>query len=193
MSSSTLAAGIRCLRGKLSAQQRNEESDEQLIHAFTTCRDEGAFAVLVRRHEPMVLHVCRGVLGHLYDAEDAFQATFLVLARRLIGSVQVKGIETKPLAVRMQPWSAVRGRLIDAEGRPIRNAVVHANEFMPENGRTDKDGRFHLEGLLPGRSYNLTYEKNKPFLVGTLIEGFIGKPGELRDLGDVRSQPFRQE
>ncbi len=81
MSSSTLAAGIRHLRGKLALHSRNEESDEQLLLDFTSRRDEGAFAVLVRRHGPMVLHVCRRVLGHHQDAEDAFQATFLVLAR----------------------------------------------------------------------------------------------------------------
>ena len=81
MSSSTLAAGIRHLRGKLALHSRNEESDEQLLLDFTGRRDESAFAVLVRRHGPMVLHVCRRVLGHHQDAEDAFQATFLVLAR----------------------------------------------------------------------------------------------------------------
>src|SRR5579883_3488148 len=81
MSSSALAASIRHLRGKLAAQQRHEDSDEELLHAFLNNRDDSAFAVLVRRHGPMVLHVCRRVLGHQHDAEDAFQATFLVLAR----------------------------------------------------------------------------------------------------------------
>ncbi len=81
MSSSALAAGLRHLRGQMAAQCRSQQNDEQLLHAFTTGGDEDAFAVLVRRHGSMVLHVCRRVLEHQQDAEDAFQATFLVLAR----------------------------------------------------------------------------------------------------------------
>jgi RNA polymerase sigma factor (sigma-70 family) len=81
MSQSLLAAGLRHLRSKLATQQRSEDSDEHLLQAFAVSRDDNAFAVLVRRHGPMVLHVCRRVLDHEQDAEDAFQATFLVLAR----------------------------------------------------------------------------------------------------------------
>ena len=60
-------------------------SDAQLLDRFVSDRDataEHAFEVLVRRHGPMVLSVCRSVLGDQHEAEDAFQATFLVLARR---------------------------------------------------------------------------------------------------------------
>ncbi len=81
MNNTTVPAGVRRLRGLLAAQGRQEESDERLLYDFLTRRDDGAFTVLVRRHGPMVLHVCRRVLGHQQDAEDAFQATFLVLAR----------------------------------------------------------------------------------------------------------------
>ncbi|MGO9469366.1 MAG: sigma-70 family RNA polymerase sigma factor [Isosphaeraceae bacterium] len=65
-------------------------TDSALLDRFASERNEDAFAALVARHGPMVLAVCRGVLRDPVDAEDAFQATFLILVRR-VGSLRVQG------------------------------------------------------------------------------------------------------
>jgi RNA polymerase sigma factor (sigma-70 family) len=61
---------------------RDLRSDAELIECFLTTRDEQAFGVLLHRHGPLVWGVCRRVLSRVHDAEDAFQATFLILARK---------------------------------------------------------------------------------------------------------------
>jgi RNA polymerase sigma factor (sigma-70 family) len=67
---------------KLAALQATKErTDQHLLQEFVCHRNQAAFAALLQRHGAMVLAVCRQVLGHAQDAEDAFQGTFLVLAR----------------------------------------------------------------------------------------------------------------
>ena len=93
------AGSITTLVGALFAQgSATGMTDEQLLERFVSQQDEAAefaFEALVQRHGPMVLSVCRNALRDAHDAEDAFQATFLVLARKA-SSLRVPG--------RLAPW-----------------------------------------------------------------------------------------
>src|SRR5262245_49217145 len=81
METRTLGQVFRYLR-QIAAPADGSRLDAALLERFVAAGDEAAFAGLVERHGPMVLGVCRRVLHNHHDAEDAFQATFLVLARK---------------------------------------------------------------------------------------------------------------
>src|SRR5437667_10170996 len=82
MAKTLLQSAICHLRRLVSPPAAPEFSDGHLLTRFATQRDEAAFTSLVQRHGGLVLGVCRHVLHHEQDAEDAFQATFLILARK---------------------------------------------------------------------------------------------------------------
>jgi RNA polymerase sigma factor (sigma-70 family) len=73
---------LRCIRRLVAPSGPTEASDAALLGHFLAGRDDRAFAALVDRHAELVFQVCWRVLGDVQDAEDAFQATFLVLARK---------------------------------------------------------------------------------------------------------------
>src|SRR5215510_11728162 len=73
---------LRLTRGMV-AETLADQSDQQLVERFLGGRGEAVFETIVRRHGPMVYRVCWRVLRQEQDAEDAFQATFLILAQQL--------------------------------------------------------------------------------------------------------------
>src|SRR5712675_762819 len=81
MADKSLRILVRRLRSATAPAGDAALSDAQLLERFVVQRDEAAFELLVWRHGTMVLNLCRRLLRHEQDAEDAFQATFLVLAR----------------------------------------------------------------------------------------------------------------
>jgi RNA polymerase sigma factor (sigma-70 family) len=106
---------VRQLRRAALLHAGDRAGDGELLEAFVNRRDEAAFELLLRRHGPMVLGVCRRVLRHTQDAEDAFQATFLVLAR--------KAASVRPRD-RVGPWlygvayrTALKARAMSAKRR----------------------------------------------------------------------------
>ncbi len=109
-------------------------SDAELLDRFVTDRDGPAFAALVRRHGPMVLAVCRRVLRHRQDAEDAFQATFLVLARRAeaVKPQSLLGNWLYGVAYR----TALGARRVTAARRvrEARAAALRTGEVIPDDG-----------------------------------------------------------
>src|SRR5207245_6466835 len=78
---------VRHIRSLVASEGAGHLPDHVLLQRFTQEHEERAFAALVRRHGPLVLGVCRRVLRDWHDAEDAFQATFLVLVRKA-GSIR---------------------------------------------------------------------------------------------------------
>ena len=82
MASTPLSPVLRYIRKIVDLPASAQLTDSQLLDRFVRHRNEAAFSALVERHGPMVMGICRRLLCNSHDAEDAFQATFLVLVRR---------------------------------------------------------------------------------------------------------------
>ena len=112
-------------------------SDGQLLDCFLARRDEAAFEAMVRRHGPMVLGVCRRVLRDEHDAEDAFQAAFLVLVRKA-ASIQPRGLVGNWL-YGVAYRTALEARGILARRRAKERQVSAMPEKAAPLGETDAD------------------------------------------------------
>src|SRR5688572_5922391 len=114
------------------------ETDGDLLARFVARRDEAAFAELVRRHGPMVLGACRRVLGNAHDAEDAYQATFLVLARK---AVSIRSGQVGNWLYGVACRTARKARSMAAAQRVRERAGARPEEVRP-------DGRAELREVL---------------------------------------------
>src|SRR5437660_8426754 len=117
-------------------------TDGQLLHDYLSRHEEAALAALVRRHGPMVWGVCRRVLRSYHDAEDAFQATFLVLVRRAASITSPDLLANWLYGVAQQ--TALKARATTAKRRGRERQVIN----MPEPAATEGDLWHDLQPLL---------------------------------------------
>ncbi len=108
--------------------------------------------------------------------------TFLHQSRRLAGELVLQGDETAPRKVTLQPWGVVRGRVVNAEGEPWNEAELHSILLPQGYPKVGRDGRFHIEGLVPGKPYTFYLVKDN-ILRGTVAKDVKVGPGEVKDLG----------
>jgi RNA polymerase sigma factor (sigma-70 family) len=174
MSTGGLNGVVRHVRRAAARQEETDRTDAEFLTAFIERRDGFAFEALVRRHGPMVLGVCRRIIGHRQDAEDAFQAAFLVLARKaatvsprnllgnwLYGVAHQTAVRARALGVRRQrrerqvtamPESTATSEKAWDDVRPVLDEEVSR---LPDRyravlvlcdvqGRTRKDAARHL-------------------------------------------------
>jgi DNA-directed RNA polymerase specialized sigma24 family protein len=83
---------LQVVRRVVEDRRARELPDQDLLQGFIDRHDEAAFLTLLRRHGPMVLSVCRALLPNEADAEDAFQATFLIFAAKAHSILQAPSL-----------------------------------------------------------------------------------------------------
>jgi beta-lactamase regulating signal transducer with metallopeptidase domain len=122
--------------------------------------------------------------------------TFIKEDRSLIGFLMARGDGDTPYTVRMQPWGTVTGRILDENGKPLPDAEIlvkadGADAREQVGGKTDTEGRFRAEKVIPGLSYSARIYRNMRVLApfaGRPAEKLVLRPGEVRDLGAIRTR-----
>jgi RNA polymerase sigma factor (sigma-70 family) len=206
----TVSSPILQLIRRICGNPRGEDSpDQELLRRFLGERDEAAFETLLQRHGAMVLGVCRGVLGNEADAEDAFQATFLVLAHKadsirkaaslasfLHGVAYRTALKARDNSARRQKheaWAPQRRTTTDPDElswREVRQAVHEELDRLPERhraalvlcylqGKTQDEAALELG--LPKGTLKGHLERGRSLLQARLVRRGLG-PGVLLTL-----------
>jgi RNA polymerase sigma factor (sigma-70 family) len=164
MATSQMSEVLQHLRRAVLLPDGERLTDGQLLEDYISRRTEGALAALVGRHGPMVWGVCRRVLRNHHDAEDAFQATFLVLARKAASIASRGSVGNWLYGVAHQ--TALKARATTAK-RGTRERQVAA---MPEPAVVEQDLWRDLEPLLDEELARL-FDKYRSAIVLCDLEG----------------------
>src|SRR5262249_12009064 len=124
---SDISSVLQYIRGLAAADNLGSLPDHQLLQRFTGCHEEAAFATLLQRHGPIVLGVCRRLLRQTQDTEDAFQATFLMLARSASGIRNPDAVGSWLHGVALRVASQLR------RSQAVRQPKVRSEETQPNS------------------------------------------------------------
>jgi RNA polymerase sigma factor (sigma-70 family) len=135
------------------------------------------------------------------DPDKPRPVVFLHAERKLAAVVTLRGDEKEPVMVRLAPTAVITGRVLEEDGQPVAGAEVYPLYSSPAGQqlnksqdryplpRTDKEGRFRLEGVVPGLSTGLGFRKGRQMLMPEKqTEVKTPDPGQTLDLGDVRTK-----
>jgi hypothetical protein len=143
-----------------------------------------------------------------FDPSTPRRVVVMQTERKLIGSVVLTGNEAGRVVIKLEPWGSVTGRIVDDEGRPRKamcvgspngseNKQVQTHDILPgadwnDGIRAGNDGRFYVEGLVPGVRYSAVARTGfeRP---GDLFKDIIVSPGEAKDLGDLKVRPPKND
>jgi len=130
-----------------------------------------------------------------------YRLDFIHGGRKLAGSLALTGGEKEDLTVKLQPWGTVVGRVVDEDGKPRTDVQIFSTireRPDPERGdlrvkpTVDAEGRFRIEGLVPGVKYDaLGHSPSKAD--GPILQGVQVGPGEVKDLGDVKLPAWKKD
>jgi hypothetical protein len=142
------------------------------------------------------------------DPREPRQLLFVHRERKLAGQLVVRGDEKGEVTVRLAPWGALTGRILDRDGQPLAGARIqlgflHPTVFQPVTWwagpmggevTTDRDGRFRAEGLTAGVKFRLSASTSRgeylpladtPDGLGALVV----EAGQTKELGDLTAKP----
>ncbi|HZY86758.1 MAG TPA: sigma-70 family RNA polymerase sigma factor, partial [Gemmataceae bacterium] len=181
MAQAHLSAVLRHLRRRAGANLGEGATDGQLLERFAARRDEAAFEALVERHGPMVLAACRRVLHDRHEAEDVFQATFLVLARK------AAALDRRPSVSSWLYTVAYRLALKARAGAARRQATTGPPRPGPPDALAELTGR-ELCAILDEELHRLPEKYRAPLILCCLegktrdeAAGLLGwRPGALK-------------
>jgi RNA polymerase sigma factor (sigma-70 family) len=109
-------------------------------------------------------------------------------AKRLIGELVLRGDESAPQTIILQPWGGLTGRVVDSDGQPVDEGKIYPIALPGGYPEIGKDGRFRVDGLVPGKVYDLQLLRGGVRITGFLAKGVQVAPSEVKDLGDLVPQ-----